>query len=60
MKQNQWAYQYTVDLGPGESVSYPFYLLFAPAIAVDFRVIATFAGDEKSKTNNKSVLFVRF
>ncbi len=59
MKQNQWAYQYTVDLGPGESVSYPLYILFYGS-KVEFRVVASFAGEEKSKGNNLYTWWVRF
>lgn len=52
-------YKYTVDLGPGEAVSYPFYVFF-DSTTVGFSVQADFAGDEKDKGNNGSATTVKF
>jgi hypothetical protein len=58
-QQSSWKYQYTVDLAPGESVSYPVSVLFF-STTVTFAVKAGFAGDEKSTTNNAATLLVKF
>jgi hypothetical protein len=57
--QNTWESHYTADLGPGESVSYPFSILFQSTMMY-FSVTAEFAGDEKNKGNNEASQFVNF